>query len=287
MKNLAVLTMITVCCCVNGKTIIDMSYELGPNSTSWPNNPPFNMTPIVRGNQTGGFWLEYNWFATNEHRSTHIDAPSHFFYGSQRVHQIPLENLIGPGIVLRAREEAKNNSDFAINKDFIVKWEARNGRIPEKAIVLMDFDWGKRYVNLDNNLIFNTETYENTSTYHFPGIAPDAMTYLVMERHIITIGTDTTSLDIGQSTDYPCHIICGRNNITIIENVANLDKIPIKGSTVFVAPLKLNEGSGTPTRVFAIFDEEPPTCKPSNMAKNINQLSRILLFFVFIIVNIN
>jgi kynurenine formamidase len=41
------------------------------------------------------------------------------------------------------------------------------------------------------------------------------------------------------------------NNIPAFENVANLDKLPVKGSTVIALPMKIKGGSGAPLRIVA------------------------------------
>ena len=44
--------------------------------------------------------FEWNSFHTAEHGGTHIDAPSHFVKGQWRVHQIPIERLVGTGVII-------------------------------------------------------------------------------------------------------------------------------------------------------------------------------------------
>ncbi len=36
------------------------------------------------------------------HTGTHLDAPYHFFDNGKKVHNLPLEDLVGPAVVLRA-----------------------------------------------------------------------------------------------------------------------------------------------------------------------------------------
>lgn len=44
--------------------------------------------------------FEGNKFQTAEHGGTHVDAPAHFAKGSQRLDQIPMSNLLGPGVMI-------------------------------------------------------------------------------------------------------------------------------------------------------------------------------------------
>jgi kynurenine formamidase len=43
---------------------------------------------------------ELNKFETADHGGTHVDAPSHFAEGKLRMHEIPMEKLIGPGVII-------------------------------------------------------------------------------------------------------------------------------------------------------------------------------------------
>ena len=47
-----------------------------------------------------GYYYAANNFFTSEHGGTHIDAPIHFAQGRQTVDQIPLDRLIGDGVVI-------------------------------------------------------------------------------------------------------------------------------------------------------------------------------------------
>jgi kynurenine formamidase len=40
-----------------------------------------------------------------------------------------------------------------------------------------------------------------------------------------------------------------------LENIANLDKLPDSGATLYVIPMLIKEGTGSPARVFAIIPE--------------------------------
>jgi len=76
---------------------------------------------------------------------------------------------------------------------------------------------------------------------------------LVQDRDIVGIGVDTLSLDYGASTDFKTHVtILGANKYGL-ENVANLARIPAKGATVFVGGPRVQDGSGGPTRLIAVW----------------------------------
>jgi kynurenine formamidase len=46
-------------------------------------------------------------------------------------------------------------------------------------------------------------------------------------------------------------IICGADKLAL-ENIAALDKLPEKGATLYVIPMLIKDGTGSPARVFAV-----------------------------------
>ena len=90
------------------------------------------------------------------------------------------------------------------------------------------------------------------------GIHPDAANWLV-KRKVKAVGLDTASLDYGPSKNFSSHQILSEANIPGLENVANLDKLPTTGATVFAPPMKIKDGSGGPMRMFAMIHEARPT----------------------------
>jgi len=95
---------------------------------------------------------------------------------------------------------------------------------------------------------------QKTFSFSFPGIHADASRWLVKNRNIKLVGIDTASIDYGQSKLFESHRILYKENIPGLENVANMDRLPVKGFTVYAAPMFISGGSGGPCRVFALLD---------------------------------
>ena len=68
------------------------------------------------------------------------------------------------------------------------------------------------------------------------------------------VGLDVRSLDRGQSKDFFAHRILLGNELFGLENVKNIEKLPTRGAIVYVSPMKIKNGSGGPTRIFAQTD---------------------------------
>ena len=63
-------------------------------------------------------------------------------------------------------------------------------------------------------------------------------------------------MDYGQTKDYLSHRILLGHGLFGLESLANMDKLPPKGATLFALPMKIKTGSGGPTRVVARLDDE-------------------------------
>ena len=227
--------------------------------------------------------LFYNSFGkTTEHGGTHMDAPMHMFDSKKRpnlwfMDQVPPERLVGPGVVIDVADKAEKNRDYELTKEDVLAWERKNGKIPAGAIVLMHSGWEKYFKN--TTAYFGTaKTNEVT---HYPGFHANACRLLV-ERGVYGVGSDTASSDNGPSVDFPCHPILLGKNIWIMEMVANTGKLPAKGFTLFAMPMKIGEGSGAPTRMFAMF---PSDLKPySHSSKLLITSFTLLLSMVFLLI---
>ena len=76
-------------------------------------------------------------------------------------------------------------------------------------------------------------------------------------------------------------MILGKANIPGLENVANLGKVPAFGSTIFVAVIKLYDGSGGPARTFATITDGDDVSSANIVFSN----SRVLfvIFFTYLL----
>jgi len=220
--------------------VIDLGHPLSPDFPSWSGDAVFERTEMGSGSVSMGR------FKSDEHFSTHLDAPSHFAKGKWTVDQIPVERLVRPGYCIHIEEKAKTDEDYRLSLADVKAFEAREGPILEGALVLIATGWDRRlpepgrYMN------------EKNKVKHFPGISVEAAAYLARERKVAGIGIDTASVDYGPSEKYETHNTTMPENVYHIENAARLTELPAKGFTVVVAPIKIAGGSGGPTRVFAL-----------------------------------
>lgn len=231
---------------------IDMSHVYDNKTLAWGTMKSFKYTVVFDGsyNKNVPYLLLAN-IEMSEHSGTHVDAPLHFAKGKWSVDQIPLEKLVGQAIVVDISAKASKDPNAQVTVADLANWEKKHGRIPDDSILLVLSGWGKKWPNYEK--YFGTSS-KNDSLYQFPSIDANASQWLVDNRKIRAIGIDTASIDSGPSKSWPSHQILYARNIFGLENVANIDKLPAKGATIYVMPMKLKGGSGAPARIFANTD---------------------------------
>ena len=99
----------------------------------------------------------------------------------------------------------------------------------------------------------------------------------MVKRKVHAVGVDTASLDNVNSKDFKVHQALFEANIPGFQNVANLDKLPATGSTVFAAPMKIKDGSGAPLRIFAQLGGE---CQKPTSGAGRNVIGHVITFIL-------
>ncbi|CAC5409060.1 unnamed protein product [Mytilus coruscus] len=165
--------------------------------------------------------FEVNYIGTSEHSGTRIDAPSYFYRGKLRMHQIPLERLYGPGVIIDVKNHVSRNHGYKkVSISDIRRWETYHGRIPNGAMVLMNIPGG-----IEAN-----------------------------QRSVHAVGSDSPSIYTSPSSppEFSGFVVLFKRNIPVVLSVANVDRLPSSGSTVFLPAINIYDGSGAPVRIFAI-----------------------------------
>lgn len=226
--------------------IIDLTHALNEKNPYWPGDKyePFRLRTIATIEQDG---VLSKAFSMPEHCGTHLDAPNHFEKGQPSVDRIALKDLVGPGVVIDVSAEATRDADFMLEAEHVRAWEAKHGRVPEGAIVLLCTGWSRFWTNYPRY-----KNQDPMGKLHFPGYSKAAARLLVAERKARGLGIDTLSIDRGLSRDFAVHHVVNAAGRYGLENVANLDRLPPRGFHVIVAPLKIETGSGGPARILAV-----------------------------------
>lgn len=232
-------------------SVIDLTHTYDENTLYWPTSPSsFKLEQLAFGETPAGFFYSANTLCTPEHGGTHLDAPIHFSADGWTADKIPVERLIGPGVVIDVSEKSGADPDYRLTRPDVEAWEAAHGPIPAGAIVMLRTGWGERWP--DRKAYLGDDTPDDASNLHFPSYGQGAAQMLVEERSVSILGVDTASIDHGPSRDFIVHQIAGRANVPGLENVANLERLPATGTWIIALPMKIAKGSGGPTRIIAL-----------------------------------
>jgi kynurenine formamidase len=232
--------------------VVDLSHVYDSSTIFWPTSETFRLEKVAEGMTPGGYYYAANNVFTSEHGGTHIDSPIHFAKGKQTVDQLPLERLIGPAVVIDVTDRADRDADYQVTAADIQQAEARDGEIQPDSIVLIRTGFSRRWPDRARYLGTAERGTEAVAKLHFPGLHPDAARWLVENRQFKAIGIDTASIDYGQSTEYESHRTLFERDIPAFENLAALDRLPLRGATIVALPMKIGGGSGAPLRAIAI-----------------------------------
>jgi kynurenine formamidase len=226
--------------------VVDLTHALNAQNPYWPgpDYAPFKYEIFATLERNG---VLSGRFTMAEHTGTHLDAPNHFVDGQIPVDKIPVQQLFAPAVVIDVRQSVSSNPDYTLQPNDIADWEREHGRIPQNSVVLLYTGWDARWADYDQ--------YKNAAAngaLHFPGFSPEAGKLLAEERDVAGIGIDTLSVDYGMSKDFAVHhVVHGRGKYHL-ENVANLGNVPATGAVLIVAPIKIENGTGGPARIFAL-----------------------------------
>lgn len=203
--------------------IVDLSVTVNESTPAYPGDPKIKIGTL--GTFDKDTYNDHS-VAFGIHSSgTHIDAPLHMVADGKSLDQIPPERFIGRGRLIKV------DSAFSIEA-------VKNAEIEEGDIVL--FYTGMAAVYGQDDKYYGEDR---------PEITKEIANYLV-EKKIKMIGLDMCSPD---KEPFPIHRILLENDILIIENMTNLDKLEGKEFTIYALPMKLNL-DGAPARVIATIE---------------------------------
>ena len=232
-------------------TVVDLTHPFNDETIYWPTAEGFQREVTAEGVTEQGYFYAAGMFSSAEHGGTHIDAPIHFAEGGQAVDEIPVDRLIGPSVVIDVSEHASANPDYQITVNDIRDWEIEHRPIPDGTIVFFRTGLGAFWPDRLRYLGTDQQGVQAIAELQFPGLDPDAAEWLVENRNVLAVGIDTPSIDYGQSQLFETHQVLAGDNISVLENVANLELLPEEGGVVVALPMKIEGGSGGPVRIIA------------------------------------
>jgi len=166
------------------------------------------------------------------HTGTHMDSPAHIFEDGATLDSYDVEYLTGRGVVIDCSAKKKGQT---ITMEDVMPYSQK---IADSDYVLFRTGWDKYW---------GDEKYYDL----FPYIDINVVRYLV-ESHVRGIGLDVISLDPMADVNLSNHRLALGNNVLIIENLTNLDKIKNEDFLLCLMPLKYKNADGAPIRAIAM-----------------------------------
>lgn len=185
---------------------IDLSVLVNEETPVYPGDPPIKIEPAGVFAKDG-----YNdhLVSIGTHVGTHIDAPFHMIEGGKTLDQVPLDQFIGRGRLIKIE-----NKIFKLEK-------IKQADIQKGDIVLFYTGFGDIYHKAE----YLTD---------YPEIPVEIANYLVAKK-IKMVGVDMISVD---HPPFRTHKILLGGGVLIIENLTNLAELAGQEFTVYALPIK-------------------------------------------------
>ena len=175
----------------------------------YPGDPEFKLNDFKIANENDSSHISE--LSSSLHNGTHIDAPFHYIENGEKVFNLKLENLIGKTSIINYENKEK--------EIFIEKFEN-----PLEKIIILKTSWCN---NWDSDDYFTDNPYLSKE-----------FTQSLIEKNVKGIAIDTPSVDkFGKNT---IHKILLKNNIWIVENLTNTNKLLKNSYKGFFIPLKID-----------------------------------------------
>lgn len=179
------------------------------------------------------------------HTATHIDAPYHFMAGGAPIDRIPLDQVIGEGVLFRVESIAQPHHRFTVAE--LQGALRENGLRLHGKIAVVATGWSNRAFS-------DAVRYFQDS----PALSPEAARWLAdagVKAVVLDCATDAPEPVPVAEQAMPVHRILLGRAIPIVENCIDLVQLPDRRHTIYAIPLKIQAESGAPARVFALVED--------------------------------
>jgi arylformamidase len=208
--------------------IVDLTHVLLPGKEQYT-------LEVARKNERHGsegdiMSVVYFW----SHVGTHVEAPLHFLADGADTAGIPVDKLIGPAVVLDFRGKG-------VNEPITLAEMQAAGEVQT----------GDRVLTMTGR---HTQ-YRTPQSHDRPYIAEEAMRWLVEDRKIACLGTDSSGFEVRGVKHYPNHRLLNQAGVPVIECLANLVELRQPRVFLIALPLPVVGLDASPVRAIAIEPE--------------------------------
>jgi kynurenine formamidase len=226
--------------------LIDLTHTLDSNNPTWDGGCGFNYDVHIDYSECEGE-DKFRVMTIKMHAGigTHMDAPSHSIAGGKCIHDVEVNDLIMPCVVIDVSD--KCHERYSLSAQDIADFESQFGAITQNSCVMVKTGWSK----------FWHTPLQYHNHHVFPCVSSEAAERLI-ERGVSALGIDTLSPDRPEDGFKVHRTFLGDGKI-IIENVANLESMPPTGSFVMLLPIKIKEGTEAPVRLVGLIERDEVT----------------------------
>lgn len=212
-----------------GKRIIDLTHRLLPGQEQ------YHLEVKQRNERhgpTGDIMSDVSMWS---HVGTHVEVPLHFYTEGKDTSQLPLDVFMGPAIKLDFRHKAVNEAitldDLRATGDIqvgehVILWEGRDHQ------------------------------YRTSTSHQRPYITEEAVEWLLSDRKIKLLGTDSSGFEVRGVSGHPNHTRFFQHDAAVLECLCNLDQIRQQHFYLLALPLPVERLDACPVRALAIEDED-------------------------------
>ena len=222
--------------------LVDLIHTLTEQVPAWNGGCGFNHNVHIDYSDCQGEY-KFRVMTLSMHAAigTHMDAPSHCIEGGRCIHDFEVNELCMPCVVIDV--SGKCYERYSVSAQDIEHFENTYVSITKSACVMVKTGWEK----------FWDDPKQYHNNHVFPSVSLEAAE-LFLERGVSALGIDTLSPDRPED-GFRVHKSLLSAGKIIIENVANLDKMPAVGGHVMVFPIKIKDGTEAPVRLVGLIEK--------------------------------
>ncbi|MFN8023557.1 MAG: cyclase family protein [Acidimicrobiales bacterium] len=214
--------------CPGGMTRLGHVWD--ENGSVFPDDPPTVIDRTWATIDEDGYQVEN--ISTGTHNGTHLDAPGHFVPGGRTIDQLQAEEFVWPAYVIDVRQRMASAADdgFQLTVQDIKNVERRQGKIPKGAMVILQTGFDQ---------YFGTPAYDEAA----PGFSAEAVQWMVDQRRIGGIGSDTYGPDATSDLDYSATATILANDRVAMPDIDAVDSLHRTGDLIIASAVPLRDGS--------------------------------------------
>ncbi|MGD0726472.1 MAG: cyclase family protein [Spirochaetia bacterium] len=168
------------------------------------------------------------------HVGTHVEAPLHYLAKGSDTAGIPIEKLMGPAIVLDFRAKGL---DEAITLEDVKK--AGSIEVGDRVMTMT----GRH------------TSYRTPQSHERPYLTEEAVRWLVEDRKISCLGTDSSGYEVRGVEHHPDHLLITGAEIPVLECLANLTELKSRRFFLIALPVPVVGLDAFPVRAIGIEPE--------------------------------